>query len=91
MAKPKHMTLEQEAHLASLKVEACALMDAKYRAGQQEHGGDLLKKPGVLDMAIAEAVDLVVYLLTLRQQLESPAVVGLWLPDPAWLVGRRSE
>jgi len=91
MAKPKRMTVEQEAHLATLKIEACALMDAKYRAGQQEHGGNLWKKPGVLDMAIHEAVDLLVYLLTLRAQGEKPSSVDPKVRDTIWLVGRRPE
>ena len=44
-------------------------MDKRYRAGQREHGGHLWKKP-VLNEALAEATDLLVYLHTLRQQIE---------------------
>lgn len=41
----------------------------KYLRGQAEHGGQLWQKSGLLDMAIDEAIDQVIYLLTLREQL----------------------
>jgi hypothetical protein len=61
----------QESHLARVKVEFLALVDAKYRAGAAEHGGELLALPDltVLDLAIEEAVDQVVYLLSLKEKL----------------------
>lgn len=62
------MTPEQENHLQSIKDEFVSLVDAKYRKGQAEHGGDLMEKDGILDMAIEEAIDLVVYLLTLKHK-----------------------
>lgn len=61
---------EQLAHLDSLKKEFCGLLDVKYRKGQREHGGDVWLKGGMLDHAIDEVVDLAVYLLTLKQQLQ---------------------
>lgn len=45
------------------------LIYAKYMDGQQEHGGRLWRKRGIIDMAIEEAVDQVIYLLTLRDQM----------------------
>ena len=65
------MTPTQESHLARVKVEFLSLVDAKYRAGAAEHGGELLALPDltVLDLAIEEAVDQVVYLLSLRENL----------------------
>ena len=65
------MTRSQESHLARVKGEFVALVDAKYRAGAAEHGGELLALPDltVLDLAIEEAVDQVVYLLSLREKL----------------------
>jgi hypothetical protein len=42
---------------------------AKYEKGQQEHGGNLWQKPGMVDHAIEEVLDLAVYLYTLREQL----------------------
>jgi hypothetical protein len=58
-----------ENHLAEIKAEAARLIDKKYRAGQEEHGGFLPWKGTrfLLDSAIEEALDQVVYLLTLRQ------------------------
>ena len=65
------MTPTQESHLARVKGEFLSLVDAKYRAGAAEHGGELLALPDltVLDLAIEEAVDQVVYLLSLRENL----------------------
>lgn len=71
MVQSDRMTAPQEDHLSRLKTEFTALVDAKYRKGQKEHGGDLYQKQThyLLDMAIDEAIDQVVYLLTLREQL----------------------
>ena len=65
------MTQDQEAHLARVKAEFIALVDAKYRAGAAEHGGELLALPdlSILDLAIEEAVDQVAYLLSLKEKL----------------------
>jgi hypothetical protein len=60
---------ENEAHLARLKSEFSLDLDAKYRAGQIEHGGNMWEKQGMLAHAIEEAIDMVVYLYTLRDQL----------------------
>lgn len=68
------MTEPQEEHLEDVKFEFTRLVDAKYRAGQKEHSGNLWLKKGLIDMAIDEAVDQVVYLLTLKQQLEDAGV-----------------
>jgi hypothetical protein len=65
------VTLSQEAHLARVKAEFVSLVDAKYRAGAAEHGGELLETPAaaILDAAIEEAIDQVVYLLSLKEKL----------------------
>ena len=74
------MTDNQEKHLAHLKDSFCALVDAKYRKGAAEHsgecGGELLNVPAlrILDLAIEEAIDQVVYLLSLREKLRQEAV-----------------
>ena len=65
------MTPEHEAHLARIKARLAADIDAKYRAGQDEHGGRLWEKPGMLQHAYAEALDLCVYLLTEMEQRET--------------------
>lgn len=58
-----------EDHLESIKIHFISLVDAKYRKGQKEHGGHLWNNPAekLLDFAIDEAIDQVVYLLTLRE------------------------
>ena len=57
-----------EAHLQRIKDRFTADVDAKYRAGQSEHGGRLFEKPGALENAYAEVLDLAVYLLTAMEQ-----------------------
>jgi hypothetical protein len=68
--KLKGMTSLQETHLHEIKQQFSKLVDSKYRKGVQEHGGNLwlVKTTKLLDFAIDEAIDQVVYLLTLRQQ-----------------------
>ena len=48
------------------------LVDSKYRKGQAEHGGNLFDTDllTLTDWAIDEAIDQVVYLITLRHELE---------------------
>jgi hypothetical protein len=62
------MDAPHEAHLARIITHVTRDIDAKYRAGQIEHGGNLWEKPGMLEQAIAEALDLCVYLYTLQEQ-----------------------
>jgi hypothetical protein len=65
------MPVEAEQHLNRVLAESMRRIDAKYRAGQAEHGG-CLPRAGVgvlLDSAVDEAVDQLVYLLTLRELL----------------------
>lgn len=68
------MTQEQENHLQNIKTAFLKAVDIKYRHGQEEHGGNLWKKKGLIDMAIEEAVDQVIYLLTLKKQIEDSGV-----------------
>ena len=68
------MTKEQEEHLNSIVKDASIAIATKYRAGQDEHGGNLWTKKGIIDMAIDEAIDQVTYLLTLKRQLEEAGV-----------------
>ena len=65
------MTTEQDAHLARITARLTADLRAKYEAGQQEHGGNLWEKPGMLEQAYAEVLDLATYLLTLMEQRDS--------------------
>jgi len=70
------MTDAQEAHLERIITMVADDLQTKYRAGQQEHGGDIWLKPGMLDHAIEEVLDLIVYLYTLRDQLRHAAEQG---------------
>lgn len=62
------MDAPHEAHLGRILDQLTADVRAKYEAGQVEHGGNLWEKPGMLEQAIAEVLDLAVYLYTLREQ-----------------------
>jgi hypothetical protein len=62
-------TREQRDHALKLAEEFQFLMLRKYKKGQKEHGGNLWDKETLLDNAIDEVVDLAIYLLTLREQL----------------------
>lgn len=64
------MTDEQNNHLNGILNDVDDLIAKKYEKGAKEHGGNLWEKKGLIDMAIDEAIDQVVYLLTLREQLE---------------------
>jgi hypothetical protein len=75
------MSPEQKNHLKRLVRETSQRMIGKYVKGQKEHGGDLWKKKGIIDMAIEEAIDQVVYLLTLKEQLEHPELIDPTLVD----------
>lgn len=61
-------------HLELLVAETGMLIRDKYEKGVEEHGGKLWEKRDLIDMAIDEAVDQVVYLLTLKQQISDAGV-----------------
>lgn len=65
------MSPQQEEVLAQIKEDAAALLEKKFRKGDQEHGGTLMEiaSEDLLDAAIEEAVDQMTYLLALRYQL----------------------
>ena len=56
-------------HLRRVVEWLTSAVTAKYTKGQEEHGGSLWTKAGMLAHAESEALDLVVYLPTLRDQL----------------------
>lgn len=62
------MTDAHHAHVDRVLDQFGAELRAKYQRGQAEHGGRLWERAGLLDAAIEEATDLVVYLFTLREQ-----------------------
>jgi len=68
------MTDQQEQHLANITEDFKRLASEKYRAGQKEHGGNLWRKKGLIDMAIDEAIDQIVYLMTLKGQIDDKTI-----------------
>lgn len=64
------LTKKQAQHLHTIGASFMRRMDAKYKKGQKEHGGNIWEKAGMLANAEDEVNDLVVYLHTLREQLE---------------------
>lgn len=64
------LTKEQAEHVSEIGKEFCHMMADKYVVGQAEHGGNLwdLTEDQLLNEAIKEATDQVVYLLTLRRK-----------------------
>lgn len=63
------MNSDQEKHLDDIKMNFCEEVDVKYQAGQQEHGGSLWKKSGIIKNIRQETLDFVVYTDVLKQQL----------------------
>ena len=64
------MNPEYYNHLEDIIEEFTELATEKYEKGQRQHGGRLWKKEGLIDMAIEEAIDQVIYLLTIKHQME---------------------
>lgn len=64
------MDAAHQAHLDRITRRFNADLAAKYEKGQKEHGGNLWQKGGMIDHAIEEAIDLVVYLYTLKEQMD---------------------
>jgi len=65
------MNKQQENHLAKIQEQFIKLSDTKYAKGAKQHGGYLWKKPNLIGLAIDEAIDQVIYLLSLKQQLKN--------------------
>lgn len=66
------MTPEHHVHLERIIKESSYRIQSKYIKGQEEHGGALwtMDSAELLDNAIDEATDQLVYLLTLKEQLK---------------------
>ena len=62
------MDAEHQAHLSRIINQFTRDVSEKYDAGQREHGGNLWEKPGMIEHALEEAIDMVVYLYTLKEQ-----------------------
>jgi len=68
----KSMTYQE--HIRQILGEFSQIASQKYMTGVREHGGHLWEKKGLIDMAIEEAVDQVIYLLTLKKQIEDSGI-----------------
>jgi len=68
------MNAKAEKHLQHIKNEFHKLVDLKYRKGQKEHGGILSEKSAefLINAAIEEAIDQVVFLITLKNKISNP-------------------
>jgi hypothetical protein len=63
-------------HLSSIVTWLGQQMSEKYKAGQQEHGGELWMKPGALRNLEEEIIDLPIYYKTAKDQLKQMALDG---------------
>lgn len=65
------MTAEQQLHAEYLADQFKQLMVEKYEKGANEHGGNIweISNEDLLENALEEAIDQVVYLLTLKNKL----------------------
>lgn len=75
------MTTQQEQHLANIKEDFLREVDKKYRAGQKEHGGDLWLKKDLIDKALEEIIDLYVYMITLKDQIDNKTIYKVTKED----------
>ncbi len=66
---------EQQQHLTRILDRFTRDAVAKYEAGQHEHGGNLWEKPGMLEHALQEAIDLVIYLYTALEQRDTKRTI----------------
>lgn len=68
----------QQAHVNGIAKEFCDVMAKKYASGQAEHGGNLwdLTEDQLLNNAIEEAIDQVVYLITIRGKRAESRMFG---------------
>ena len=67
------MNVERERHLERILDASEGLISDKFRRGQAEHGGNIWEKPGMLQHALDESADQVVYLYTLEGQMSALA------------------
>ncbi len=68
------MTAAHEAHLTGILSRVSTALDKKYRDGQREHKGKIWEKPGMLEHAIEESLDLLVYLHTAKDQRDATGI-----------------
>lgn len=64
------MDFKHSMHMEHIVAVASDRIKTKYEEGNAQHGGFLPDKPNLIDEAIDEAIDMVVYLITLKDQIE---------------------
>lgn len=64
------MDFKHTMHMEHIVAVASDKLKEKYTKGNEEHGGFLPDKPNLIDEAIDEAIDMVVYLITLKDQID---------------------
>lgn len=77
MPEKHEMTTAQRGHIGRTIQSTSAAMFAKYAKGAEEHGGNLWDHTAMqlIEMALDEAVDQVIYLSTLRDKMADEARV----------------
>jgi hypothetical protein len=65
---PRRMTKDREAHLKRVQSVFKKRLAKKYRAGAKQHREKLWEKTDLLDEAIDEVIDLVVYLISEQER-----------------------
>jgi hypothetical protein len=67
------MTQEHEQHIKWISEQFNIIMSNKYKRGAEEHGGHLkdYTEKELIGFALDEAIDQVVYLITLRDKINS--------------------
>lgn len=77
------MTQEQRQHCQDIATSFGLLMTKKYFKGAQEHGGNLwdMSAEKLLDNALDEAIDQVVYLITLKRDKFPELLEKAWKYD----------
>lgn len=64
------MTKEQKNHIEGIVKDFCKEAVTKYEKGQIEHGGNLWEK-AVWKQTMPEAIDFVIYIYTLNEQIRT--------------------
>lgn len=75
------MTSEHNKHLTSILESFNNDAIKKYTKGAEQHGGNLWEKKDLIDKAIEEALDQVIYLYTLKQQIENNTIYSVIAED----------
>ena len=84
------LTPDREAHLKEMQDAFIKMSREKYEKGQLEHGGKMWEKPGMLEYAKEEVIDLWHYLMTQERQIRE-LKEKLGMPVDNLLLARNSN